>query len=202
MKFKVFIGIDVSKSDIDVFIRCKKLYAKFKNNESGFEEMIQWIKAYVECDPEETLFAFEHTGLYSLHLSLFLYETSYHFTVIPGLELKRSLGISRGKSDKADARSIAEYAYEKKEKLRLYQMPSETILKLKRLSSYRERLVKERAAFKGRLSEYKTFLNQEENVVLFESHQQMLAHFDEEIKRVEQEFHRLIKEKSLKSTSI
>ncbi len=194
MDFKVFIGIDVSKSDIDVVIRCKNLHAKFKNNERGFEKMIKWILAKIDCDHEKILFAFEHTGLYSLHLSMFLHQAQYNFTVIPGLELKRSLGIARGKSDKADARSIAEYAYEKKEKLKLYQMPSETILKLKRLSSYRERLVKERAAFKTRLGEYKTLLNQLENEVLFESHKKMLAQFDEQIKKIEKEIYRLIKE--------
>jgi len=60
------------------------------------------------------------------------------------------MGIARGKNDKQDAKRIAEYAYEKREKIKLYQMPSDTLLKLKRLLSYRERLVKERAAFKGR----------------------------------------------------
>jgi len=72
-------------------------------------------------------------------------------------------------------------------------MPSDTILKLKRLLSYRERLVKERAAFKGRLKEYSTFLDQTENAFLFESHAKMLAHFNEEIKRVEKELYKLIK---------
>lgn len=194
MKFKEFIGIDVSKSDIDVFIRFKKLHTKFKNNESGYKEMIEWIKANVECNPEDILFAFEHTGLYSLHLSLFFHEKQYNFTIISGLEMKRSLGIARGKSDKADAKSIAEYAYEKKEKLRLYQMPSTTILKLRRLSSYRERLVKERAAFKARLGEYETFLDQGEDDVLFESHKKMIAFFDEQIKKIEDEMDRLITE--------
>lgn len=194
MKFKEFIGIDVSKSDIDVFIRFKKLHARFKNNESGFKEMIKWIKANVKYDLRDILFAFEHTGLYCLHLSLFLDEAQYNFTVIPGLELKKSLGIVRGKSDKADSRSIAEYAYEKKEKIRLHQTPSETLLKLKRLSSYRERLVKERAAFKGRLGEYNTFLDQEVDNILFESHKETIAHFDKEIKKIEDEIDRLIKE--------
>ena len=104
------------------------------------------------------------------------------------------MGIARGKNDKQDAKRIAEYAYEKREKIKLYQMPSDTLLKLKRLLSYRERLVKERAAFKGRLKEYSSFLDQEENAVLFASHGKMLAHFNEEIKKVEKELYRLIKE--------
>ena len=193
MKFQEFIGIDVSKSHLDVFIYSKRKHARFSNNEAGFKKMLAWIEQYIDCAAEEVLFAFEHTGLYSLPLSLFLHEKQHKFTLIPGLELKQSMGIARGKNDKQDAKRIAEYAYEKQEKIRLYQMPSDTILKLKRLLSYRERLVKERAAFKGRLKEYSTFLDQTENAFLFESHAKMLVHFNEEIKKVEKELHRLIK---------
>lgn len=193
MNFQVFIGIDVSKSHIDVFLRKSGIHAKFNNNEAGFNKMMAYIEQHIDCSAKEVLFAFEHTGLYSLPLSLFLHEHQYYFTLIPGLELKRSMGISRGKSDKDDAKRIAEYAYEKREKIRTYQMPSATLLKLKRLLSYRERLVKERAAFKGRLKEYSIFLSQEENAILFDSHSKMVAHFDEEIKKVEKELHRLIK---------
>lgn len=192
MKFKEFIGIDVSKSVIDVFIRGVKQHSKFTNNAAGFKKMISWIKQNIDCQVKEVLFAFEHTGMYSERLSLFLHQAQYGFTVIPGLELKRSLGIARGKSDKADSRSIAEYAYEKKEKLTLYKMPSETILKLKRLSSYRERLVKDRAAFKARLSEYKSIISEKENNLLFESHAEMIKNLNEQIEKVEKELYSLI----------
>lgn len=194
MKFKEFIGIDVSKSHIDVFIRSNGFHSKFDNNENGFKAMIEWIWQYINCTVEEVVFALEHTGLYSLNLSLFLDEGQYNYTIIPGLELKRSLGIARGKSDKADARSIAEYIYEKKEKIKLYQMPSETVLKLKKLLSYRERMVKEKAAYEGRLKEYKDFLSQEGIKVLFESHARMISYFKEEIKIIEKELHKVIKE--------
>ena len=97
MNFKEFIGIDVSKSHLDVFLYKQGLHAKFNNNEAGFKKMITWIKKHMDCAAEEVLFAFEHTGLYSLPLSLFLNEHQYDFTLIPGLELKKSMGISRGK---------------------------------------------------------------------------------------------------------
>ncbi len=194
MNFKEFIGIDVSKSDIDVFIRGVKQHSKFTNNAAGFKKMISWIKRNVDCQVKEVLFAFEHTGMYSEHLSLFLHQAQYDFTVIPGLELKRSLGIARGKSDKVDSKSIAEYAYEKKEKLSLYKMPSKTILKLKRLSSYRERLVKDRAAFKTRLGEYKSIVSEKENNLLFESHTEMIKNLNDQIKKVEQELYSLLEE--------
>lgn len=194
MKFREFIGIDVSKSSIDVFVRMRRVHAKFSNNETGFKEMIKWIGGENTYGSQEVLFVFEHTGLYSLPLSLFLEENHYKFTIVPGLELKRSLGISRGKNDKIDAVKIAEYAFEKKEKLKLFQMPSKNLLCLKRLLSYRERLVQERAGFKGRLKEYRIFLNEQENSVLFESHLKMIAYFSEQITKVEHEMEKLIKE--------
>ena len=194
MKFTEFIGIDVSKSTIDVFIYGKKQYRRFANLKSGLNQLIEWVKSQAECPVGNIMFAFEHTGLYSVPLSLYLDKGVYSFVVIPGLELKRSLGISRGKSDKTDARRIAEYAYEKKDKLKCHQMPSETILQLKRLASYRERLVKERTAFKCRIGEYKVFLNEDENSVLFDSHRKMIAGLNEQINIIEKQIKKIIKQ--------
>lgn len=194
MKYKEFIGIDVSKSVIDVVIYTSRLHRQFDNNEQGFVKMIDWLEKHIATGLGEALFALEHTGLYSLWLSGFLAEGQYNFTMLSGLALKRSMGLVRGKSDKIDAYRIAGYAYEKQNKLRLYQMPSKTILVLKRLLSYRERLVKERTAFLARGKEYKKFLVQEENNVLFESHQRMIEHLNKEIKLVEKELRQLIKD--------
>lgn len=78
--------IDVSKSHIDVFLRRQGIHAKFNNDETGFDKMLTWIKEYIGCNIEDALFAFEHTGLYSLPLSLFLHEGQYRFTLLPGLD--------------------------------------------------------------------------------------------------------------------
>ena len=60
--------------------------------------------------------------------------------------------------------------------------------------SYRERLVKERAAFQVRSKEYKTFLVEEENHTLFESHVRMIENLNKEIELIEKELYRLIQE--------
>ena len=195
MEFKLFIGIDMSKSSFDVYFRNYGSHAVFPNNREGFDALIEWV---VEKSggpvSEETLFAFEHTGLYSFNLAVFLEEKNYCYTLIPGLEFKRSRGITRGKSDKADAKGIAEYAYEKREKIKLYRMPSKTLVRLKKLLSYRERMVKERAAYQTRQKEYKEFLDQDGLSVLFSSHQTVIECLDGEIGKVEKELYRLIKE--------
>lgn len=193
MKFKEIIGIDVSKNQIDVYQHSEKIYNQFANGKTGFKKMLQWLWQHINASKEEVLFAFEHTGLYSLNLSIFLDENHYNFTIIPGLELKRSLGISRGKDDKVDAKRLAEYAYEKQEKLRLYQMPSKTLLKVKRLLSYRESLTKQKAGFLARLKEYQSFLEPEEEEVLFKSHHEGITFFEQQIQKIDDELYGLIK---------
>lgn len=43
------------------------------------------------------LICFEHTGLYSFNLSLFLQKNAVPFVMLPALEIKRSLGMTRVK---------------------------------------------------------------------------------------------------------
>lgn len=141
-KFKEFIGIDISKLKFDIRIHSNQIASVFDNNNTGFKKMVNWVLKNVDCDKEEILFALEHTGLYSLPISVFLSENKFHFILLPGLEIKRSLGIQRGKNDKIDAKRIAEYAYQKKDKIVPSQLPFKNILQIRRLLKLRERLVK------------------------------------------------------------
>jgi transposase len=50
------------------------------------------------------------------------------FSMISALEIKRSLGIVCGKSDKVDARRIAEYAYLHRDTLQVTKMPPKNAL--------------------------------------------------------------------------
>jgi transposase len=57
------------------------------------------------------------------------------------LQIKRSMGVVRGKTDKADCKVIALYAYRFYDKLKPYTLPTATLLRLKALFAQRERLV-------------------------------------------------------------
>ncbi len=60
----------------------------------------------------------------------------------PAIEIKRSKGISRGKTDKTDSKDIAFYALTHLHKLQLTNLPEKEILKLKLLFTEREKLMK------------------------------------------------------------
>jgi transposase len=195
MKFQAFIGIDVSKSTIDVYLRDGGHHEVFSNDLEGFKAMVEWLMGILrQVTHDELLFGFEHTGLYSELLIAYLNSHNFPFTVIPGLELKRSLGIRRGKSDKADSKDIAEFIYEKREKIKLFKMPSKNLELIRKLASYRERLVKERAAYKTRLGEYQKIYGMEDFEVYVNSHKELIDCMDKQIKKIEAELERLIRE--------
>jgi len=187
------IGIDVSKLTFDARVHTSQSIQEFDNTPSGYKKLVKWVLDNTKLRKEELLFAFEHTGLYSFPLSVYLSENDFNYIMIPGLELKRSMGITRGKDDKIDARRIAEYAYEKKEKVKAYHLPSNEIIEIKRLLTLRQRLVKQRAGFEGALKEYKHFLKRKDNELLFGVHERMIKELSGQIEKLDKELSQIIK---------
>lgn len=194
MKTKETIGIDVSKKTIDVHIHNKNMHRVFDNCPKEIKKMIGWAMKNTGSKEGETMFAFEHTGLYSHRLSAILSELGMMYVAIPGLEIKRSLGLARGKDDRADAAKIALYAYRLREELEPCEMPSGDLQSLKRLLSLRDRPVKQRAGHKTSLKEEKRVLGQKDNKILLGTQKEMIGHFSRKIKKVEKEMDRIIRE--------
>ena len=142
----------------------------------------------------ECLFCLEHTGLYSLEMMKQLSEQQLSYVVISGLELRKSLGIRRGKDDRVDARRIAEYAYLRQEKLVLHQMPDPSITQLKDLLSLRAMHVRTRAGYKARLKEQKRVMKQSESPVLFQSQKSIIHCLDRQIEKLEKQIRQLIQQ--------
>lgn len=144
--YQCYVGIDVSKSKLDVTILStpsekRPFHFVVSNNNKGINQLLTQLEKQ-KIDAKATLFSFEDTGVYSLPLGCFLSEQNLHYWMIPAIEIKRSKGISRGKTDKADSKDIAFYSYTHLHKLRLSQLPEKTILELKILFTEREKLLK------------------------------------------------------------
>ncbi|HVA98984.1 MAG TPA: IS110 family transposase [Bacteroidia bacterium] len=145
-KYLVTVGIDVSKSKLDVrFVfepaNTEHPHIIVANNEKGIKGIISFLKKQ-KIQPDDALFCFENTGLYSMPLSIYFSKQQLDYWEIPAVEIKRSKGISRGKNDKVDAKDIAFYAVTHGHKLKLSQIPEQDILKLQLLYSEREKLLK------------------------------------------------------------
>ena len=186
MKILNTIGVDVSKDYLDAFNYRLGEHRQFHNGIHGIKKLIKWV-----CEQEKglagILFCFEHTGLYSIPLAEYLNCQKIRFVMVPGLEIKRSLGMVRGKNDKIDAHQIAKYAFLRKEEIQPTILPSDSITKIKRLLSLRDKLVRQRAQYKGTIKEFKSILKTKGNELLFKIHERMSKAFDKQIRKVEQE---------------
>jgi len=193
MKIKDTVGIDISKSTFDARIHGNQMFEVFENSNIGFKELVKWAFKNSPFPKEDILFVFEHTGLYSFGLSVFLTERNVPFVLVPGLEIKRSLGLARGKDDKVDAARIALYGYRLRDEIRPSELPQEDIMTLKGLLSLRGRLVKQRAGHKTSLKEQKRVLVKKNNKVLFGTQQRMIAAFSKQIAGIEKEMGDIVK---------
>ena len=151
-KYSIFIGIDISKKWFDAALCAqgklsKMPHSKFSNNQKGYEKMLGWLQAQLSEQQlkGQALFCMEHTGIYALAICRFLEGNQQPYVLENPLRIKRSLGLRRGKSDKADAEAIAEYAWRFQEELKQRRpLPNELLLKMQALLSLRRRLVKYR----------------------------------------------------------
>lgn len=147
MKSCLFIGIDISKFFLDVCVLSPSAigdmhYHQFSNNSKGFVRLVKWVQQKSEgITARAWRVCMENTGLYSLELNCFLHEKGIWQSLENALQIKRSMGVLRGKTDKADCKTIALYAYRFCDSLKQYVLPGATLLRLKALFSQRERLV-------------------------------------------------------------
>lgn len=158
---KHFLGIDISQEVLDVSLMNEASYGIFKdkqvkNSFDGFEDILEWIvKQKIKI--EDCLFCMEHTGTYGLLLFAWLSQMNIEYCVEPGLKIKRSLGLTRGKNDKIDARRLSDYAYTNKAKLQAFELPSTLIIQIKQFLTYRDQLVKIKTSLKNSLKSHRTY---------------------------------------------
>lgn len=186
------VGIDISKKVIDTHLHKKKQHCQFENNKKGFKQMVNWLKKNVDVPKENILLAMEHTGIYCYNISLFLFENNFKHVTLPGLEIKRSMGMVRGKDDKVDAKRIALYAYEKRDRLKPDVQSSKNIVALKRLFSLRERMVKQRAGYKMSSKEQLKILSPSDIKLLLRTQKNLIKCLTNEIGVIEKEIESIV----------
>lgn len=157
-KKKHFIGVDISKDKLDLALVHEKSPDVFEdkvvnNSFKGFEDIQKWLSKK-KIKFEDCLFCMEHTGTYGILFYAWLSQMEIDFCVEPGLQIKRSLGMSRGKNDKVDARRIADYAYTNRGKLVSFSLPSTLLLQIKQLLTYRDQLTRIKVSLKNSLQSH------------------------------------------------
>lgn len=152
MKNKEFIGIDVSKNVLDGFMFTSNFHFTIENNPKGFAQLLEICMAKL-ITRDNLFFCFENTGRYSHLLSVFLTENNISFSMVNPLDLKKSMGLKRGKSDKKDAQAIALYAWKNRDQLQPTVIHNAQTEQLKQLLCLRNKLIKHRTSYKNAIKD-------------------------------------------------
>lgn len=144
-----YTGIDISKSFFDVAVnrQDKYMYYKFSNDELGFRQLKEFLT--------DSHVVMEASGPYYLKLACYLVDQGIALSVVNPLVIRRfcQMRMSRAKTDKKDARMIAEYG--KAERPVLWQKPQQHVVSLQQMEAVLFGLNKERTALSNQLHSFK-----------------------------------------------
>jgi len=148
MNYSCYVGIDVSKDFFDAYLVTSSAssHKVFSNNELGFKDLVTWLKLH-NTQVSSSLFCAEAMGNYVLDLSVWLYTQNIPIVLACPLDIKKSMGIQRGKSDKIDAYKIALYAKKNVTSLKLFIPKLEDVEQLNSWIIIRTQLVKQQTCY-------------------------------------------------------
>ena len=190
--WKVVLGVDVSKKTIDICRAEQKLFVHIDNNSGGFCKFKKWCKDN-GIDLRKTFLVLEYTGGYEYRFIQFCESQSIAYLRVPGLEIKKSMGMTRGKCDKADAFRIGRYGEEKIQRLEPSKFLDKNILTLKTMLSFRKRLVRESAGYKNTVKERQHMYEVDNQDMIIHMAKEKMEANSQYIKQVEDRIMEVIK---------
>jgi len=184
MKKSFVIGVDVSKLTLDAHCYGKSEFVLVANTTTGYKALLKWIKK-LNRDLSEVIIVMEYCGVYTYGLEKFLHEQSIDYVKRSALDIKRSAGIKRGKTDRADARMIAQYGWYRKEELKPMKPVSTTQKNLQQLMAYRDKMVADKSSYQSRIKELSQQMGSDLNHKIADSTQYIMDVLEVEIKQME-----------------
>lgn len=144
-----FIGIDIGKFNFVVAVYNTKATQEFENNSEGIMSFLLYYNSILN----ESLCILETTGGYEMELLMILYNNKIPVHRASTRKVKnfiRSFG-NDAKTDILDAKALALYGSERKDKLTLFVPKSNSDLELYQLAMRKQDLIKMLIAEKTRL---------------------------------------------------
>jgi transposase len=189
---QIWIGLDVSKAEFTAAI-CLDIHQMptrtFARNQSGAKALLEWCDQMVP-DGLEVRFIMEATGSNSIEIFTWLYQLRPQSApaIVNACYIKhfgQSLGV-RNKTDKADAKVIARFGYEREPAGETPKSPEQ--VNLQELSRERNKLVEERTAEKNRAQEPCSIAQ------LRQMRKKRVELLTKQIKAIEKQMHALVRQ--------
>ena len=197
MEFTYFIGIDVSKNELDFAVmRGKTLlfHEEVVNKPDKIHAFMEDLKKQAGFDLKTAIFCMEHTGIYNNHLLAYLQKKKGNICLESATQIKNSLGNLRGKNDKVDSIRIAEYAYKNRDGLCLWKPKRAVLQRLAHLSAVRNRLISAQKSLRTPLDESLGFVAKDIAKLAIQACKATLKAVATDLKKVDVEIRKTIAE--------
>jgi transposase len=185
-----FLGIDISKKTFQSAVTVDGVNmheSEVENNAKAIKAYFQRLKKMFGFSYDQLIVCLEHTGIYCLPTLDYLTKNKIKACVEPALQIKQSQGMTRGKSDKIDARRIAQYAYRNRQELRFWKIQRTCTQKLKALLVLRERLVKMKVQMETPINETHEYIEESIRKMVIKNCRTTLKALANDIIKVEKE---------------
>lgn len=201
MKISSILGVDVSKKTLDCYLHVQqKGLDPVSNDMKGFKCIYRWLLKVLK-NTDELLVVMEYTGIYTYGIERYLEQQNIKYVKRPALDIKRSIGMARGKSDRVDSKFISKYGWLRKDELQPMTPQTDEQLELQQLMSHRDKLVGDKASYQSKLKELSLQMNAKMNTKIAQSMTYVMDVLYQEIKEVEKEIEELIKRDDILHTN-
>jgi len=200
MSYQFVIGIDIAKHSFDIAILLADspeniFHNAFSNDENGFKDLMIFANETIPgFDITKALFCMEATGLYCNALLQFFQAQQANVWVENAVQIKRSLGVKRSKTDKVDSISIAKYAFKNADLVRLWKPSGVVLEKIKQLATLRERMVVTQKRLITPISELRDAGQAKMADLLFKSIKKSINAIEADLKKIEVKIMECLKE--------
>jgi transposase len=188
----IFVGIDVSKATLDICLlgEEKSESLKIKNQLKSIQSFFKKLhKQNQQC---RILICMESTGYYNWPCYEALLGMDLSLYVVNPLHLKRSMGLSRGKTDVIDAIRIAKFISVHHPDLKPFIIPRKQIRVMQALLAHRNRLIDARTRFTVPSAEVALLADKELCKQIQSSSARMIREIDNQVKSTEEKLNKLI----------
>lgn len=181
---KIRLGVDISKERLDFYCDFTDELFFFKNSNEGLKKFLLWREEH-GFERSDLQIAFEHTGHYGHVLEAFCVSQEIEYYKIPAIEIKKSLGVIRGKNDQIDAKRICMYLKEKGYRILPSKPLNPTIQRLKLLQTQRALYVRQMASLKNAQKDLVEVMQLPVDDLLVTNNQNVLHHYEEQIRLID-----------------
>ena len=199
MSYELILGIDVSKKTFDYSLMDLDgtilMEGEHLNENQSIRIWLEELKENFSIKGNELLICMEESGYYANHLLLEIDQSKIGgIWLESALQIKRSMGIVRGKSDKVDARRIAVYALDFQRRAKLWSAPNASVERLALLLSHRDRLVKNRLSILQPIEEQKGFISSSIQEEMEAVHDELIRSINKAIECLNKKIEELLKQ--------